>query len=224
MITFAFYQAYVTSQFRFQPWSCVISICPRANFLVSSVRPKTRRDGGPSLSGSQRRVIKLLTPQLTSQNHTRFFSPKLNFTNTFRESELLRNDLNLWEPALLSLRAVQSFYLLYFEGWTLRAPLTPTLQKSHYYYRAESLHELYSILFPVQIGLFQELSGWRTRWGRGQRNNYGKKRLTTGESARNKAACFGKEVEIFSERCGEKKKERENVRLLWFNKRQKKSC
>lgn len=136
MITFAFYQAYVTSQFRFQLWSCVISICPRANFLVSSVRPKTRRDGGPSLSGSQRRVIKLLTPQLTSQNHTRFFSPKLNFTNTFRESELLRNDLNLWEPALLSLRAVQSFYLLYFEGWTLRAPLTPTLQKSHYYYRA----------------------------------------------------------------------------------------
>lgn len=93
MITFAFYQAYVTSQFRFQPWSCVISICPRANFLVSSVRPKTRRDGGPSLSGSQRRVIKLLTPQLTSQNHTRFFSPKLNFINTFQESELLRNDL-----------------------------------------------------------------------------------------------------------------------------------
>lgn len=88
----------------------------------------------------------------------------------------------------------------------------------------ESLRELHSILFPVQIGLFQELSGWRTRWGRGQRNNYGKKRLTTGESARNKAACFGKEVEIFSERCGEKKKERENVRLLWFNKRQKKSC
>lgn len=69
MITFAFYQAYTSSQFTFQLWLYMISIYWCASFLITSVCLKPEETAKPSLSRYQRHVVRLLTSWLTSQNH-----------------------------------------------------------------------------------------------------------------------------------------------------------
>ena len=85
----------------------------------------------------------------------------------------------------------------------------------------ESLHVLHFILFPIQIGSFQELSGGGRDEDEAREINKGKMSHDW-EKCLKRGRLFWKEVEIFSDRCREKnkktKKKERQWRLLWFNK------